>query len=93
VGSNPECHRKVSAACRGDAAHTAGAAMPKYDYRFLDLVDNIAMVELVERDDDGAASDHANALLNRHTYHAIEVWHSGRRVHRVKKPRRSPLAW
>jgi hypothetical protein len=65
VGSNPECHRKASAACRGDAVRTAGAAMPKYDYRFLDLADNVAMVELVERDDDRAASAHAKALLNR----------------------------
>jgi hypothetical protein len=36
--------------------------MPKYDYRFLDLADNVAMVEFIDRDDDGAASDHVNAL-------------------------------
>jgi hypothetical protein len=75
----------------GDAARTAGAATPKYDYRFIDLADNVAMVEFIERDDDGAARDHANVLLHRHTYYAIEVWHSGARVHRAQKPRSSPL--
>jgi hypothetical protein len=65
--------------------------MPKYDYRFLDLTDKVAMVEFIEHDGDGAAEAHANVLLHRHTYYAIEVWHSGRRVHRAQKPRGSPL--
>ena len=68
-----------------------GAAMPKYDFRFIDLADVVSMVEFVERDGDDAAAAHAEALLYRHTYYAIEVWHSGRRIHRVQKPRGSPL--
>jgi hypothetical protein len=82
---------RACAACRGDAARTAGPAVPKYDYRFIDLADNVAMVEFIERDDDGAAGAHAEVLLYRHTYYAIEVWHRGRRVHRTQKPRGSPL--
>jgi hypothetical protein len=67
--------------------------MPKYDYRFLDLADNVAMVELVERDDDRAASAHAKALLNRPHLPCNRGWYSGRRVHRAQKSRRSPLTW
>jgi hypothetical protein len=65
--------------------------MPKYDYRFIDLADNVEMVEFIERDDDSAARAHADVLLHRHTYYAIEVWHSGARVHRAQKLRSSPL--
>ena len=82
--SNPVCLREC-AACRGDAARTAGAAVPFYRCFYLDSADRIASTGAIECDTDAEARARADILLRSGRYPGIEIWHRDRVVYRMLK--------
>jgi hypothetical protein len=55
---NPLCLREC-AACRGDAARPAGAAMPNYRCYFLDSANHVAATELIDCENDAEVQTRA----------------------------------
>ena len=73
------------AACRGDAARTAGAAVSVYRCYYLDSADHIASADVIHCDTDAQARSRADVLLAASGYPGIEVWDRSQVVYRARK--------
>ena len=79
------CLRKC-AACRGDAARSAGAAVAVYRFYYLDAADRVAAAEVFHCDNDVDAQARAEKLLTGSIHPGIEVWDRIQVVYRARKP-------
>jgi hypothetical protein len=67
-----------------EAKRSDAAIMTLYRFSLLDRSDRIMALETVECDDDDAAEDFADQLLESLGYAAVEIWEGTERIYRAQ---------
>jgi hypothetical protein len=72
-------------ASRCTRVRTSGADVPHYRSYYLDAIDRVASVDVIQCDTDADAKARADRLLFASSHLGIEIWDRSRMVNRVRK--------